>query len=135
MAILSLREVSFSYGGTPLIEGATLQIERGERIALVGRNGTGKSTLMRLMRGELKPDTGTVDISATTKIARQIQEVPTGESGTLFAEVANGLGDIGPAVAAHYRLHRQSEHLDAADLATLTQLAEPTSDDLAIILD
>jgi len=123
MAVLSLRDVNFSFGGTPLIEGATLEIEPGERVCLVGRNGAGKSTLMRLMLGELRPDTGTVDRPPTTKVARQIQEVPTDANGTIFEEVAGGLGQIGPAVAAHYRLHRQTDQLTAEEQAALAELA------------
>jgi ABC transport system ATP-binding/permease protein len=123
MAVLSLRDVSFSFGGRPLIEHADLQIERGERVCLVGRNGAGKSTLMRLMRGELAPDTGSIDWQAGTRIARQVQEVPQGITGTIFEEVAAGLGEQGPAVAAHFRLHHGPDPLDAATRATLEELA------------
>ena len=60
MALVSLREARFSYGGPHLLEQADLQIERGERLGLVGRNGSGKSTLMKLISGELSPDNGQV---------------------------------------------------------------------------
>ncbi|MDX1966607.1 MAG: ATP-binding cassette domain-containing protein [Planctomycetaceae bacterium] len=123
MAVVSLRNVSFSFGGRPLIEQADVQIERGERISLVGRNGAGKSTLMRLMLGELAPDTGIVERQSGIRVARQIQEVPTGPSGTIFDETAKGLGEIGPAVAAHYRLHRSTDALPDAERAELERLA------------
>ncbi len=123
MAVLSLREVSFSFGGRPLIEQATIEVERGERVGLVGRNGAGKSTLMRLMRGELTPDSGTVELAAGCKVARQIQDVPIETRGTIFEIVAGGLGEIGPAVAAHFRLHRRGDELDAADRARLEEEA------------
>ncbi len=113
MSVLSLRDVSFSFGGTPLIEHATLEIERGERVSLVGRNGAGKSTLMRLMLSELRPDSGSVELPAGTKIARQIQEIPSGTHGTVFDEVAGGLGTMGPGVAAHFRLHHGEGALSA----------------------
>lgn len=122
MAILSLRDVSFSFGGRPLIEQATIEVERGERVSLVGRNGAGKSTLMRLMLGELKPDSGSVDFPPATKIARQIQDVPTEALGTNFDVVAAGLGEIGPAVAAHYRLHR-TDSLAVAERESLEKLS------------
>ncbi len=131
MAVVSLRNVSFSFGGRPLIEQADVQIERGERISLVGRNGAGKSTLMRLMLGELSPDTGVIERQAGARVARQIQEVPTGPSGTIFDETANGLGVIGPAVAAHYRLHRAADTISAAERAGLERLAHSLDPSLA----
>lgn len=123
MALVSLRDVSFSYGGRPLIEQANIEIERGERIGLVGRNGAGKSTLMRLMLGQITPDHGTVELSAGLKIAQQMQDVPTGPSGTIFAEVALGFGDIGPAIDAHFQLHRPAAQVDPAERPRLEALA------------
>lgn len=105
MAVLSLRDVAFGFGGRPLVEHADLQVERGERIGLVGRNGTGKSTLMRLLAGELAPESGIVERAAGMKVARQVQDVPSGLTGTIWDEVAAGIGDIGPAVIAHHKLH------------------------------
>ena len=60
MAIVSLLDVSLSFGGAPLLDRVNFQIERGERVCLVGRNGAGKSTLMKVIAGELKPDDGQV---------------------------------------------------------------------------
>ena len=60
MAIVSLLDVSLSFGGAPLLDRVNLQIDRGERVCLVGRNGAGKSTLMKVIAGELKPDSGKV---------------------------------------------------------------------------
>ena len=60
MALVSVREVSHSFGGSLLFDNVTVHIERGERVCLLGRNGAGKSTLMRLIDAELTPDDGTV---------------------------------------------------------------------------
>ena len=60
MALLSLRDVSLAFGGPRLLDRVDLQIERGERLCLLGRNGEGKSTLLRLIRGEIEPDEGEV---------------------------------------------------------------------------
>ncbi len=60
MALLSLRNVSLSFGGPRLLDQVELQIEPGERVCLLGRNGEGKSTLLRLIRGEIEPDEGEV---------------------------------------------------------------------------
>ena len=76
MSLLSLRGLQFTYGGDPLIDGIDLEIERGERIGLLGRNGTGKSTLMRLIAGELDADNGEVLRDASSTVARLVQDVP-----------------------------------------------------------
>ncbi|MHC4879034.1 MAG: ATP-binding cassette domain-containing protein [Planctomycetota bacterium] len=76
MALLSLRNISFTWSGPPLLDDATIEIERGERIGLLGRNGAGKSTLMKIIVGEVKPDDGTVLLASDARIARLIQEVP-----------------------------------------------------------
>jgi ABC transport system ATP-binding/permease protein len=132
MAVLSLRDVSFGFGGRPLIEHAELQVERGERIGLVGRNGTGKSTLMRLLVGELSPDSGIVERAAGLRVARQIQDVPDGLLGTIWEEVAAGLGEIGPAIAAHRRLHDGGE-IAPNDLAVLERLSHSVDPEQAWI--
>lgn len=105
VALLSLRDVSFGFGSPPLLEHVDLQVERGERVGLLGRNGAGKSTLMKLMVGELPPDLGKVELQPGIRIARLIQDVPVGRKGTIFDEVAAGLGEQGSAVAAQYHLH------------------------------
>ncbi len=58
MALLSLKNLRIAFGGPALLDGANLQIERGERICLVGRNGTGKSTLLKRIHAELGPRCG-----------------------------------------------------------------------------
>ena len=80
MALLSLRNLSFTWSGPPLLDNATIEIERGERIGLLGRNGAGKSTLMKIIVGEVKPDDGTVQLAADASIARLVQEVPEQET-------------------------------------------------------
>ena len=80
MALLSLRSLSFTWSGPPLLDNATIEIERGERIGLLGRNGAGKSTLMKIIVGEVKPDDGSVQLAADAKIARLVQEVPEEET-------------------------------------------------------
>jgi ABC transport system ATP-binding/permease protein len=84
MAIVSLLDVSLSFGGAPLLDRVNFQIERGERVCLVGRNGAGKSTLMKVIAGEMKPDTGQVfRTPPDVGIARLQQEVPVGVTGTV----------------------------------------------------
>jgi ATP-binding cassette subfamily F protein uup len=84
MAIVSLLDVSLSFGGAPLLDRVNLQIERGERVCLVGRNGAGKSTLMKVIAGDLKPDEGQVFRSPPDAVIATLQqEVPAEMSGTV----------------------------------------------------
>lgn len=127
MALLSFRDVTFGFVNPPLLDHVNLQIERGERVGLLGRNGTGKSTLMKLIVGELAPDSGQVDRQAGTRVARLVQDVPVGRTGTIFDEVAAGLGEIGEAVAANFRLHHPDANHTEAERESLTLLSDSSS--------
>jgi ATP-binding cassette subfamily F protein uup len=114
MALLSLREIRLAFGGPPLLEAATLRIEPGERICLLGRNGTGKSTLLRVVNGEIAPDEGEIVRQQGVKVALVPQEVPPGLSGTVF-EVVSG----GPGMAAEKAISRLGLS-PGADFGTLS---------------
>ena len=106
MALLTLRDVSLSFGGPRVLDGVTLPIERGDRLCLLGRNGEGKSTLLKLIRGNLIPDEGEVLRQQGLRIARLPQEVPQGVVGTVADEVAEGLIEHGiPADGHDHRVH------------------------------
>ncbi len=107
MPLVSLRSVTLSYGHPPLLEGVSFELERGERVCLIGRNGTGKSTLLRLLAGEVQPDSGEVWVREGATIARLTQEVPEGTTGRVFDLVAAGLGELGDLVSEYHDLsHR-----------------------------
>lgn len=129
MALLSLRDVSFGFGSQSLLEQVNLHIERSERVGLLGRNGTGKSTLMKLMIGQLPPDHGQIERQAGIRVARLIQDVPVGKTGTIFDEVAAGLGEQGMAVAAQYHLHHPDATLSDSLRKDLEQKAESLNHD------
>lgn len=109
MALISVRDVSVGFGGPWLLDRVTLQIERGERVCLMGRNGTGKSTLMRLLCGEITPDAGEVACSHAVRMALLPQEVPRELSGTVSDVVASGLDDPTMAHEAGWRKALQVE--------------------------
>jgi ATP-binding cassette subfamily F protein uup len=90
MGLIWINEVSVSFGGPRLLDGATLQIEAGERIGLLGRNGSGKSTLMKLLMGDVTPDSGEIIRSGEVRIAMLPQDVPDDMPGTIYDVVASG---------------------------------------------
>jgi len=115
--LASLRKLSFGIGGPLLLDGVELDIQPGERICLVGRNGAGKSTLLKLIDGTLQADEGQVVIAPGVRVARLRQEVPEQADGTVFEQVAAGLGDAGRLLADY---HRASQgEFDAERLAEL----------------
>jgi len=81
--MLRITDISYSVEGRPLFEGATAVIPAGHKVGLVGRNGTGKTTLFRLIRGELTLDTGTIELPRLSRIGGVSQEVPGNEVSLL----------------------------------------------------
>ena len=113
MSLIQLIDVDYSVGGPLLLDGVNLAIEAGERVCVVGRNGEGKSTLLRLLAGDIRADDGEVRAQDGTIIARMAQEVPQGTTGSVFDVVAAGLGDLGALLARYHHL------LDAGDMDAL----------------
>jgi ATP-binding cassette subfamily F protein uup len=91
MALVSAQDLTIAFGGRPLLDHATLQIARGERIGLVGRNGEGKSTLLKILSGQVAPDEGLVILESGARVSLLPQEVPAGLTGTVEEVVASGL--------------------------------------------
>ncbi|MBU0675852.1 MAG: ATP-binding cassette domain-containing protein [Proteobacteria bacterium] len=102
MALISLQDLSHSYGGERVFDRISLQIEPGERVCLVGRNGVGKSTLMKVLAGEISPDQGRIVRQQGLKVARLTQEVPTGTDGSIYDVVAGGIGSLVSLLARHH---------------------------------
>ncbi|MDW2980372.1 ATP-binding cassette domain-containing protein [Rhodanobacter sp. KK11] len=109
MSLIQLQRVDFSIGGPLLLEHVDLSIEANERVCIVGRNGEGKSTLMKLIAGELQADDGEVRIQNGIVVARMAQEVPQGTAGSVFDVVAEGLGDLGRLLARYHHLLDQGD--------------------------
>ncbi len=120
MTLLRLTNVSLAYGHHPLLAHVDFQIAAGERVCLVGRNGTGKSTLFRVISGAAQPDDGEVWRKDTLRVAHLEQEVPADRDETVYEVVAAGLGELG-ALLAEY--HNVTPHVGTAG-APLAPLAE-----------
>ena len=95
MALLNARDLTMSFGGPLLLDGVSFCIEAGERVCLAGRNGQGKSTLLRLLSGDLTPDRGEVARSVGLTVGRLSQKVPEDFTGQVGEIVARGLGLAG----------------------------------------
>jgi len=102
MAVLSMQDVNIAFGGPPILDRATLAIERGERVCLLGRNGAGKSTIMKLLDGTMTPDAGEIVRQTGITVTRLEQEVPGDVEGTTFDVVAAGLGDAGELLTRYH---------------------------------
>ena len=103
MPLVTLDRVSLTFGHQPLLTEATLRVGRGERVCVVGRNGTGKSTLLRLMSSEQSPDAGSVWAEPGVRMARLDQDVPFSTDRMVFDVVADGFGDLSDLVASYHR--------------------------------
>jgi ATP-binding cassette subfamily F protein uup len=116
MALLALQDLTIAFGSAPLLDNANLVIERGERVCLLGRNGAGKSTVMKLLDGSLTPDRGVLVKQTGVSVARLEQDVPGDVAGTMFDIVAEGLGEAGKLLARYqHASHRiATDHSDAA---------------------
>jgi ATP-binding cassette subfamily F protein uup len=125
MALIDFQDVTLAFGGLPVLNRINLQIEENERVCLIGRNGEGKSTLLKLLAGELQPDSGKIIRRQGLRVARLTQEVPSDLSGTVYEVVASGLGELMALLTAHHRLLGELEHdHGAAKLAELSRLEE-----------
>ena len=109
MALLFLRDISLSFGSAPLFNNASLQIEPNERVCLVGRNGEGKSTLLKVIEGRIQADSGTRITQDGVTIAKLQQEVPHDMSGSVFHVIALGLGNTGHLIEQFHELSIQME--------------------------
>ena len=119
MALLGMQDVTLAFGGPPVLDRARFAIERGERVCLLGRNGAGKSTILKLLDGELTPASGEVIRQTGVTVTRLEQQVPDDVEGTIFEVVAGGLGDAGTLLARYHEAsHRVSTIVDAAGSAS-----------------
>lgn len=99
MPLISVNELQIAFRGPPLLDNVSCQIEPGERIGLLGRNGAGKSTFLRILSGDVEPDSGQVSFAAGAKVSWLSQDIPQGVSGRVTDVVVQGFHATDPADA------------------------------------
>ena len=91
MALITIDQLTIGFRGPPLLDEVSCQIEPRQRIGLLGRNGTGKTTLLRILCGQVEPDHGRVVFAADTRVSMLEQDVPVDLTGSTTDIVAAGL--------------------------------------------
>ena len=122
MTLLKLTDVSLAYGTHPLLDGVSWQIARGERVCIIGRNGTGKSSMLSLVKGSQLPDDGEIWRAPGLKIGELPQELPRADERTVFDVVAEGLAGVGLLLAEYHHLSQNIR--DEADLDKLMHVQQ-----------
>ena len=112
MAVLSLSNAHLAFGHVALLDGAGFSLEAGERLGLIGRNGAGKSSLLKIVAGLEKPDDGLLQVTQGLRIRYVPQEPVFDESATVFEVVSEGVAEA-KAVRAAYEEHAPGVDLDA----------------------
>jgi len=116
MALLTLADVHLAYGHVPLLDHASFSLEAGERVGLIGRNGTGKSSLLKIVAGLEKPDDGMLQWQQGLRVALVAQEPVLDPEATVFDAVSVGLAEV-KALRARYEAHAPGDDLDALQTA------------------
>src|SRR5512141_2419907 len=104
--LLSIANVKKAYGPDEILTGVTFRLAAREKVALVGRNGTGKTTLLKIITGQLQPDFGSVQLARGAKVGYLRQEAPVGEGLTVLEEAEK-------AVSHRLELKDRLEELEA----------------------
>ncbi len=116
--MFNLDNISIAFGHVTLLDGVSLRLEAGERVCLIGRNGEGKSTLLKIISNQIKADNGKLEISSGYRIALLNQEHRFNPDDTVFRAVSKGLGNLGKLVEEYHDLVQQV----ATDETKLVQL-------------
>jgi ATP-binding cassette subfamily F protein uup len=108
--LITLENISLAFGLHPLLDKAKFQINKGERICLIGRNGAGKSSLLKIIEGSLQPDSGTVWRKPNLRLARLAQELPQNITISVYEFVSEGLEELGNLLSEYHLLTKQLSH-------------------------
>jgi ATP-binding cassette subfamily F protein uup len=124
MPYISLNKASLAYGHVALLDAVDFQLDEGERVGLIGRNGGGKSSMLKALAGEALLDDGIVWRAPGARVCYVSQEPKLHEEATVFDEVARGLGDLYQIISQYHHLSHQLAEPDA-DYDVLLAAMEP----------
>ena len=119
MVLVRLKQAELAFGDHVLLDKVDLDIQSGERLCVVGRNGEGKSTLLKILNRQVQPDDGRVEYRDLLRVSALQQELPQTTHTPVYDVIAEGLGDVGLAIAQY---HDESAKGADADLKKLEQL-------------
>ena len=103
MSLLVVRDITHTFGDFPVLDNVRLRVNTGDRVCLFGRNGEGKSTILRIIQGQMKPDHGAIDLQRNAVVGALSQEVPAAIDGSVFETVIGGLGKSRDRLRQYYR--------------------------------
>ena len=121
MPLLTLDKISLAFGMHPLLDGASLLIEPGERVCLLGRNGEGKSTLLKIVSGEVTPDGGVIRFEEGSVLSVLPQNLPSGDTRTAYDVVASAFPETGELLV---EFHHLSHQVDDASMVRMMHVQE-----------
>ena len=124
MVLVRLKGVSLAFGNHVLLNKVDLDVNAGERVCVLGRNGEGKSTLLKILNKQIKPDDGLVQHSDAIKVAALQQELPATDPQTVYEVVASGLGALGTTISEYHEEVMKGEHVDLVQLERLQHVIE-----------
>ncbi|MFO7994157.1 MAG: ATP-binding cassette domain-containing protein [Marinobacter sp.] len=121
MPLLTLDAISLAFGMQPLLDQASMTMEAGERVCLLGRNGEGKSTLLKIVTGEVVPDGGIVRLEDGARLAVLPQNLPVNDTRTAYEAVAGAFPETGELLA---EFHRLTQNTDESGLDRMMKVQE-----------
>ncbi|ABZ76910.1 ABC transporter related [Shewanella halifaxensis HAW-EB4] len=130
MSLVRINNGSLAYGYTPLLQKADFTIEPGERVCIVGRNGAGKSSLMKVLSGDVLLDEGEFNIATDVKVSRLQQDPPKAEQGTVYAYIAAGLKDVGEKLERYHQLSHDVGTASPDEMERMLKQMERLQDDI-----
>ena len=128
MALISLQNINMAFGGPKICDNLNFQIEKNQRVCLLGRNGAGKSSLMKIIDGQLSPDSGTVLKEQGIKISYFAQKIPNELQGSVFEIIAKGLGLKGELLVKFHKEEKKISENKNSDQSLLNKLHHDLDD-------
>ncbi len=122
MALMNLQDISLAFGGPLLLNNVNLQIQSGERICILGRNGTGKSSLMKIINGDMEADSGRILADDNIKTTLLTQNVPEDLTGTIYNVIEDGITSLNSSNADLHSREEQNHRMQIDRIVSILSL-------------